>query len=230
MYSDLAGGYSESPNYSVGDYVDKKTGEREIRYIVVHTTEGTGLSAVNWFLTTKSQVSAHYVIMEDGEVICMVDEDYVAWHAGILVGSPVTDVYDGVNPNEVSIGIEFAGSWLTPLPPQQVSAGAALIRDIWNRRGVMPVVQHAWLSPGNRHDPGDYNYNLVMDEVEEKPMTSEEIYAAIAPLLQARIVAPQADTDNALKAEVQKLWTKVNAQPARAAHTHDIAGKTGAAS
>lgn len=193
MYSDVADTYYAAANYS---YIQ----HRQVKYIVLHTTQGSGLGSMYWLANPSSGVSAHYLVMENGELVAMVHEEYAAWHAGSVVGEPVTDVYTGVNPNFESIGIEIAGYAATPISPDQVRTTVALIRDIWNRYGKIPVVQHAWLSPGNRSDPGDFNYNWIMTEAEEEEMpSSEEIYAAVAPLIQERVVAPQADTNKAIK-------------------------------
>jgi hypothetical protein len=78
-----------SPNYS------ERTAP--ISLIVVHDTEGSYEGAVAWFAQTRSQVSAHLVMREDGaEVTQMVPLSLKAWHAC------------AANPR--SIGIEGAGS------------------------------------------------------------------------------------------------------------------------
>ncbi len=77
-----------SPNYS-----NRLT---SVNLLVLHDTEGSYESAINWFKVKESQVSAHFVIKEDGsEVTQMVDIGYKAWHA--------------CNANSRSIGFEMAG-------------------------------------------------------------------------------------------------------------------------
>ena len=67
-----------------------------IRLIVVHDTEGSYAGAVAWFAQSRSQVSAHLVMREDGaEVTQMVPLSQKAWHACAF--------------NSASIGIEGAG-------------------------------------------------------------------------------------------------------------------------
>ena len=78
-----------SPNFS-------SRGGQSIRLIVVHDTEGSYAGAVGWFTMPRSQVSAHFVMREDGaEVTQMVPLTAKAWHA--------------CNVNPYSIGIEGAG-------------------------------------------------------------------------------------------------------------------------
>jgi hypothetical protein len=69
---------------------------QRIRLIVVHDTEGGYEGAVSWFAQTRSQVSAHLVMREDGaEVTQMAPLNLKAWHACAF--------------NSASIGIEGAG-------------------------------------------------------------------------------------------------------------------------
>lgn len=48
--------------------------------LVLHGTAGGG--TVSWFQNSASQVSAHYVVEQDGRVVQMVSEDDTAWHNG----------------------------------------------------------------------------------------------------------------------------------------------------
>ena len=158
MFSSLCHAITLSPNFWKG--------MNKPKYIVLHTTEGLGMGAVAWFQNPASQVSAQYVILEDGNIVGMVDEKDAAWHAGI-VNNPSTPFYTGTNPNMESIGIEMAGHFDVPINSQQLSATSALIKDIFARYGEMPVVKHSELDTVNRRDPGLDNYTRVMAEVGE---------------------------------------------------------------
>lgn len=80
--------FVKSPNFSA------RTARVDL--LVLHDTEGTYDSAISWFSTPKSNVSAHYVIKEDGsEVTQMVELADKAWHAVAF--------------NSRSIGFEMAG-------------------------------------------------------------------------------------------------------------------------
>ncbi len=68
------------PAYS-GNYSTSNRGLADIKYIIIHDTEGSYSSAVNWFKDPDAQVSAHYILRSsDGHVAQMVDEKDVAWH------------------------------------------------------------------------------------------------------------------------------------------------------
>lgn len=75
--------------------------------VVVHTTVGTFDSAVGWFALPVSGVSAHYLIGLDGRVGVFVEEEDTARHAGRVHLPTATFVHEGLDPNTVTIGIEF---------------------------------------------------------------------------------------------------------------------------
>ncbi len=54
-----------------------------INKIIVHVTQGSWSSAINWFLNPSDYVSAHYTVRSsDGFVGQSVKEKDIAWHAG----------------------------------------------------------------------------------------------------------------------------------------------------
>lgn len=84
-----------------------RPGSNRIDKIIVHITQGSWSSAVNWFSDPRSGVSAHYVVRSsDGFIGQCVEEKDISYHAG---NWPV---------NQTSIGIEHEGygnnpNWLT---------------------------------------------------------------------------------------------------------------------
>lgn len=66
------------------------------RLIIAHSCEGSYGGSVNWFANPASEVSAHFVVKEDGsEITQCVRLDRVAWHVRGL--------------NDVAIGCELSG-------------------------------------------------------------------------------------------------------------------------
>lgn len=145
-----------------------------IRYVVLHTTEG--FDSRDW-LTLTGGVSAHYLVRED-IAYRLVGEEWTAWHAGTIVGTPTTALYDGTNPNEQSIGIEIEGFAAQALSPVALQTTADLIKDIRSRRGQLPLVNHWELSPGNRTDPGAQN-RAALDALLKGVIVDEETKQAI---------------------------------------------------
>ena len=142
-----------SPNFGV------RRGERGIDMIVLHYTGcPSAESALLWMCSHDSQVSAHYLVDEDGEIVQLVDERARAWHAGVACWAGETDI------NSCSIGIEIqnmghaAEGGLPPYPEAQIAAVIALCRDIMARHGIVPtrVVGHSDVAPARKCDPGEH--------------------------------------------------------------------------
>ena len=68
-----------SPNFDV-----KKRKVKELKFIIFHYT---GMKKENQAITQltniKSKVSSHYLIKNNGEILTLVPDLYVAWHAGV---------------------------------------------------------------------------------------------------------------------------------------------------
>ena len=156
-----------------------------LKYIVAHATEGVDSRV---WVTKTGRVSYTYLIRED-EVYRLVSEEHAAWHAGIIVGDPTTQLYTGVNPNEESIGIAIEGKSADRFSDVAVSTFGRLVRDIWKRRGPLPLVAHYHLSPGNRSDPGIENYARMVAAAQEEELT-QEYKEALQRELQEKAYAP----------------------------------------
>jgi N-acetylmuramoyl-L-alanine amidase len=102
-----------------------------------------------------AEVSAHYLIDEDGACYQLVAEDKRAWHAGRSSWRGQTDI------NARSIGIELVNPGhefgYRPFPQRQMTALAALARDILARHPIPArnVVGHADIAPRRKEDPGE---------------------------------------------------------------------------
>jgi N-acetylmuramoyl-L-alanine amidase len=125
--------------------------------IILHYTGiATGAAALEHLCTAASQVSAHYLVHEDGELFQLVPEARRAWHAGIGVWAGDRDM------NTVSIGIEIANhghiGGLPPYPPAQIETVIALCQDISARWKILParVLAHSDLAPDRKSDPGEH--------------------------------------------------------------------------
>ena len=135
---------SLSPNFKTYE------GKRGIEKIVLHTTEGSGKSAENTFLDSTTKVSAHYLIMEDGEIVRMVEEKNIAWHC--------------VGYNRKSVGIEIAGYYNKAIKDAQINSAAYLIKRVKANYGLndSSIKAHSELDPKRRKDPGKENMNAIL--------------------------------------------------------------------
>lgn len=127
-----------SPNFNVGPAT-----HREIRLIVIHTAETAELhdearNIAGWLDLKQSHVSAHYVVDDDRPVQCVLERD-LAWHAGTN--------FNGFDANQVSIGIEHAGTalqtraqWDDDYSRKVLESSARLVAALCNRFNV-PIVR-----------------------------------------------------------------------------------------
>jgi N-acetylmuramoyl-L-alanine amidase len=137
------------------NYGERRNG-RDPDLIVLHYTGMMdGRMAVHRLTTTGTEVSAHYIVHEDGRIIQSVQEVKRAWHAGASAWAGETDI------NSCSIGIEIINGGhdygLPPYPLRQVAAVIALCKGIIIRRNIPRhrVLGHSDISPGRKQDPGE---------------------------------------------------------------------------
>jgi N-acetyl-anhydromuramoyl-L-alanine amidase len=110
------------------------------------------------------QVSSHFYIARDGGVVQLVSCDERAWHAGASHWAG----FDNCNDN--SIGIELAGSDITPFTDAQYAALGELITTITSRYTIAHLVGHDDIAPGRKTDPGPFfDWSLLCDKL--KPLT-----------------------------------------------------------
>ncbi|MQP67134.1 N-acetylmuramoyl-L-alanine amidase [Niveispirillum sp. SYP-B3756] len=124
--------------------------------LVLHYTGmPDGPSALARLCDPASQVSAHYLVGEDGTIWKLVAEERRAWHAGKSFWRGERDI------NSRSIGIELVNpghEWgYRPFPRAQMEALIALCRDIMGRHPISPlrVLGHSDVAPDRKQDPGE---------------------------------------------------------------------------
>jgi uncharacterized protein (TIGR03382 family) len=149
------------------NYTSASRGKGDIKYVIIHTVQGSYSGAISWFANCSSQVSAHYTVRsKDGAITQSVLEKHIGWHAGNWTY------------NEQSIGIEHEGyvsdaSWYTDAMYQ---ASAKLTAAICDKYGIPKDRNHiighfevpGCSNPGGggkgcHTDPGgNWNWNKYM--------------------------------------------------------------------
>src|SRR5467141_812737 len=81
---------------------ERKGGIKPDMLVLHYTGMRDPADALRHLCSSVSEVSAHYVVMEDGRIIQCVPEARRAWHAGAASWAGETDI------NSCSIGIEIA--------------------------------------------------------------------------------------------------------------------------
>jgi len=112
-------------------------------------------SALDRLCDPAAEVSAHYLVDQDGIVWELVPEDRRAWHAGAAFWAGEADV------NSRSIGIELAnpghGPDYHPFSDPQMAALERLCHGIVKRHPIPAhrVLGHSDVAPGRKIDPGE---------------------------------------------------------------------------
>lgn len=111
--------------------------------------------AIARLCTAGTDVSAHYVVLEDGRIVQCVPEAKRAWHAGVGYWAGEEDI------NSCSIGIEIINrghDWGYPdFPGRQIAAVIALCRGIMLRHSLPAhrFLGHSDVAPARKKDPGE---------------------------------------------------------------------------
>ena len=150
----MAGTYSTierpSPNFDA-----RETGVPVDMLVMHYTGMPSGEEALSRLTDAEYQVSAHYMIEEDGRVFALVDEADRAWHAGVSYWRGHRNI------NARSIGIELVNPGhefgYRGFPEVQMQALKALALDILSRHAIprRNVVGHSDIAPTRKDDPGE---------------------------------------------------------------------------
>ena len=70
--------FNYSPNFN-----PKKRLKKQIKFIIIHYTGMKKESdSINRLTDIQSQVSSHYLIKNNGNIVTLVPDLFIAWHAG----------------------------------------------------------------------------------------------------------------------------------------------------
>lgn len=165
-----------TPNYS-------KKRQVLPEYLVMHYTTGTTVQGViAWFKNPDSAVSAHLLIGRDGSITQFVPFDKVAWHAGVSKWRDRANLNNysiGIELDNVGFVHRQGNQWgrgSIMLPDDavleathkaqtkprgwhryteaQLAVALEVSRLLFQEYGLIDVVGHDDISPGNKMDPG----------------------------------------------------------------------------
>ncbi|MCO4824256.1 MAG: N-acetylmuramoyl-L-alanine amidase [Amylibacter sp.] len=141
----------KSPNCGV-----RKHGLAPDMVVLHYTAMETAQAAIERLCDPEAEVSAHYVIAEDGTVTQLVADTDRAWHAGAGQWGWVSDV------NSHSIGFELANlgpdSEMPQFPEAQMAALERELARVCTTFDISPerVIGHSDMAPGRKIDPGPH--------------------------------------------------------------------------
>ena len=140
-----------SPNFD-----KKKRVKNKIKFIILHYTGmKTESAALERLTDPKSKVSSHYYIKKNGEIITLVPDLYIAWHAG----KSYWKKYANLNKNSIGIEITNPGHNIKyeRFSKVQIESLVKLIRFLIRKYNIKPnnILGHSDIAPYRKKDPGE---------------------------------------------------------------------------
>jgi N-acetylmuramoyl-L-alanine amidase len=185
-----------SPNHN-----ERKNGATPDMIVLHYTGMRDNEAAIRQLCTPQAEVSAHYVVQQDGFIIQLVAESRRAWHAGVSSWAGEADI------NSYSIGIEIANPGhdhgYPDFPRRQIAAVTALCRSILTRHRVSPdrVLAHSDVAPTRKQDPGEkFPWKVLAD-------SGVGLWVKPAPLSLSGPISVLGET-NPIVEETQRLLAK----------------------
>jgi N-acetylmuramoyl-L-alanine amidase len=123
---------------------------RKPNFIIIHhTAQDSTKQTLRTFTLKETQVSAHYVISDDGRVIHMLNDYLRAWHAGSGSWGKNTDI------NSASIGIELDNNGKEAFSELQINSLLALLTKLKKDYNIpiQNIIGHSDIAPSRKQDP-----------------------------------------------------------------------------
>ena len=143
--------FNYSPNFDV-----KKRLFKEIKFIIFHYTGMKNESkAINRLTSIQSEVSCHYLIKNNGEIIKVVPDLYIAWHAG----KSSWKNYKSLNQNSIGIEITNPGHEFgyKKFSEKQIYSVLKLSKLLLKKYRISQknILGHSDIAPERKKDPGE---------------------------------------------------------------------------
>ena len=143
--------FNYSPNFS-----PTKRTSREIKCVIFHYTGMKSESeAENRLTDIQSEVSCHYLIKYNGEIIKVVPDLYIAWHAG----QSSWRSFKSLNKNSIGIEITNPGHEFNykKFSKKQVSSLLRLSKFLIKKYKINQknILGHSDIAPYRKKDPGE---------------------------------------------------------------------------
>ena len=142
-------------NYS-SNFEIKKRKLKSIKFIIFHYTGmRKETDAINRLTSNKSKVSSHYFIRNNGEILTLVPDLYIAWHAGFSQWKN----YKFINKNSIGIEISNPGHDYTykKFNEKQIKSVLKLTKFLIRKYKIKSkfILGHSDISPDRKKDPGE---------------------------------------------------------------------------
>ncbi len=140
-----------SPNFDL-----KKRNLKQIKFIIFHYT---GMKkeqdAINKLTSIQSQVSSHYLIKNNGDIVVIVPDLYIAWHAG----KSSWKNFKSLNKNSIGIEISNPGhdhNYMN-FSKKQILSILRLSKLLMKKYNILSknFLGHSDIAPFRKKDPGE---------------------------------------------------------------------------
>ena len=140
-----------SPNFN-----PKKRTYKKIKFIIFHYTGMKKESeAINKLINIQSEVSSHYLIKNNGNILTLVPDLYEAWHAG----KSSWKNYESLNQHSIGIEITNPGHeyGYKKFSKKQISSLLKLSKFLIKRYKISSknILGHSDITPERKKDPGE---------------------------------------------------------------------------
>ena len=140
-----------SPNFNINK---RKT--KDIKFIIFHYTGmKKEVDAINQLTDQKSKVSCHYFIRNNGEILTLVPDLYISWHAGVSGWKKYRSI------NRYSIGIEISNPghefMYKKFSKKQIKSLLKLTTFLTKKYNIKSnfILGHSDIAPDRKKDPGE---------------------------------------------------------------------------
>ena len=140
-----------SPNFEI-----KKRTKNEIRFIVFHYTGmKKETDAIKKLTSQGTKVSSHYLIKKNGEILTLVPDLYISWHAGVSFWKNFKSL------NKHSLGIEISNPGhefkYNKFTQKQINSILKLSKFLIKKYKIKSkcILGHSDISPDRKKDPGE---------------------------------------------------------------------------
>ena len=140
-----------SPNFN-----SKKRNPKQIKFIIFHYTGMKKESdALNKLTQIQSEVSCHYLIKNNGKIMKLVPDLYIAWHAG----KSSWKNYKSLNSNSIGIEVTNPGHehGYKKFTQKQISSILKLSKFLIKKYSIKPknILGHSDIAILRKKDPGE---------------------------------------------------------------------------
>ncbi len=140
-----------SPNFDL-----VKRNKKKIKYLIFHYTGmKSEISAIKKLTNSNSNVSCHYFICNNGDIIRLLPDLYTAWHAGVSAWKKDKFL------NKFSIGIELSNPGhqhgYRKFSNKQINSLVKISRILIKKYKIKKkyILGHSDIAPLRKKDPGE---------------------------------------------------------------------------